>query len=83
MNQSRIDSILESLTNILIGASFALIAQLLWFPTIDKGFTLAENLATTAVFTLVSFARSYLIRRAFNGKSVYKCITGQTTKANK
>ena len=74
MKQSRIDSVLEALTNIAIGAVVALMAQLIWFPIIDKQFTFAENLLTTAFFTLVSFARSYFVRRFFNGKSVYRSI---------
>ena len=33
-----------------------------------KDFSLGENLLTTGFFTLISFARSYLLRRFFNGK---------------
>lgn len=83
MSQSKIDSILEALTNIAIGASIALIAQLVWFPILDKQFTLTENIATTAFFTLVSFARSYWIRRAFDGKSVYQSIKKRLAKKAK
>ena len=72
--QSKIDSVLEAVTNILIGAGVALVAQVIWFPIIGKHFTFAENVATTAFFTLVSFTRSYGIRRAFNGRSVYQLI---------
>lgn len=74
MEQLRIDSVLEAFTNILIGAGIALGAQLIWFPLIGKDFTIGENLATTAFFTVVSFLRSYGIRRLFNGKSVYRSI---------
>lgn len=72
--QSKVDSALEALTNILIGAGVALLSQIIWFPLIGKHFTFAENLATTVFFTLVSFTRSYGIRRAFNGRSVYQLI---------
>lgn len=74
MKQSKIDSILEALTNIAIGAGFALVAQIIWYPVIGKEFTMAENVATTAFFTLVSFIRSYGVRRLFNGRSVYQSI---------
>lgn len=74
MTQSKIDSVLESLTNIMIGAGVALTSQLLWFPLIGKSFTIGENLATTAFFTLVSFIRSYFVRRWFNGRTVYQSI---------
>jgi len=69
--QTKMDSVLEALFNILIGAGIALVAQFIWFPILGKSFTLSENLATTAFFTLVSFIRSYGIRRAFNGRSIY------------
>ncbi len=70
--QSRSDSVIEAMTNIMIGAGVALIAQLVWFPLIGKEFSFLENLATTAFFTLVSFIRSYGVRRLFNGRSVYQ-----------
>lgn len=78
--QSKIDSALEALTNIAIGAGVALTAQLVWFPIIGKSFTITENLMTTAFFTLVSFVRSYVIRRLFNGKSVYHYIKNRFEK---
>jgi len=72
--QTKIDSVIEALFNILIGAGIALVAQFIWFPILEKSFTLGENLATTAFFTLVSFIRSYGIRRAFNGRSIYQLL---------
>ena len=74
MRQSKIDSALESITNILIGSVIALLSQLIWFPIIGVEITFAENLMTTGFFTIVSLVRSYWIRRLFNGKSVYKAI---------
>jgi len=47
MNQSKIDSILEALTNIAIGSGIAFASQLLWFPVIGKEFTIIDNLMTT------------------------------------
>lgn len=74
MEQSRIDSVLASITNILVGAGIALAAQMFLFPILGKEFTMGEHLLTTAFFTFISFARSYCIRRAFNGKTVYQAI---------
>lgn len=79
--QTKIDSVLEALTNIMIGAGVALIAQLIWFPILEKDFSMVENLATTAFFTSVSFIRSYGLRRAFNGRSVYDSIKRRITPA--
>lgn len=72
--QSKLDSALEAVTNILLGAGIALCAQMFLFPLMDKEFTMGEHLLTTAFFTFISFMRSYLIRRLFNGKSVYLSI---------
>jgi len=80
MKQSKIDSALEALTNIFIGAGAALVAQLIWFPIIGKDFTFFENVITTVFFTLVSFVRSYGIRRLFNGRSVYLTIKNKLTR---
>lgn len=74
MNQSKIDSVLEALTNISIGCGVALATQVVWFGVLDKQFSWYEHLGTTAVFTIISFVRSYCIRRLFNGKSVYSSI---------
>lgn len=82
MSQSKLDSALEALTNIVIGASVALCAQYLWFPVIGYQFTHTEHLATTAVFTAVSFIRSYALRRIFNGRSVYKTLQYWLAVAN-
>jgi hypothetical protein len=80
MKQSKIDSVLEAITNIMIGAGIALTAQLIWFPLIGKEFTFTENLATTAFFTLISFIRSYGVRRIFNGKSIYNSLKTKFVK---
>lgn len=74
IKQSKIDSVLEAVTNILIGVGVALATQLIWFPLIGKDFTFIEHLETTSIFTVISFIRSYVIRRSFNGKSVYFAI---------
>jgi len=43
----------------------AVAAQLLVFPLFGLATTLRQNLAIGAIFTTVSLARSYLLRRAF------------------
>lgn len=74
MLQSKRDSLLEAITNVLIGCSIALGGQMLWFPIIGKDFTLLEHIETTIIFTVISLIRSYGIRRLFNGKSIYIAI---------
>jgi len=64
--QSRLQSLLESFANIAIGYLVALAAQLIVFPLMDIPVRLDQNLAIGAIFTIVSLARSYALRRAFN-----------------
>lgn len=64
--QSRLGSLAESVANIAIGYGVAVGAQLLVFPLFDLRVPLASNLAIGAIFTAVSLARSYGLRRLFN-----------------
>lgn len=72
MRQSRTDSLMEAVTNILIGTAIytvvnhTLLALLLGIP-IGVGM----SLTISALFTVISIARSYAIRRLFNGRSVW------------
>ena len=65
MKQSRTMSLVESLTNVAVGYGIAVITQLLVFPLFGLSTTLAENLAMGAIFTVVSIARSFTLRRLF------------------
>lgn len=64
--QTRKKSLLESFLNVLIGYGIALLAQLAIFPLFGIYVTLHDNLLIGAAFTVVSIARSYLLRRLFN-----------------
>ncbi|WGG59332.1 DUF7220 family protein [Brucella intermedia] len=65
MKQSRTMSLVESLTNVAIGYGIAVITQILVFPLFGLSTTLAENMAMGAIFTVVSIARSFTLRRVF------------------
>jgi len=58
-------SLAESAANIAIGYGMAVTTQVLVFPLFGMTPSLGENLAIGAVFTVVSLARSYCLRRAF------------------
>lgn len=64
--QSRLQSLLEALANVVLGYGVALGAQLLVFPLFGIHLPLASNLAIGIIFTVVSLIRSYLLRRFFN-----------------
>ena len=73
MNQTRIESLLESGVNIFIGYFVALISQILVFPIFDINVPLSVNLWIGAWFTVISLVRSYVIRRWFNA-GLHKAI---------
>lgn len=64
--QPRLHSLIESAVNILIGYGVALAAQIVVFPWFGIHVPLGDNLAIGAIFTCVSLARSYAIRRLAN-----------------
>ena len=66
--QTKYQSLIESLTNILIGYLTALLSQVLIFPLFDIYVSLQDNLLIGLYFTIISLLRSYLVRRYFNKK---------------
>lgn len=68
MKQTKIQSLVESIINILIGGFVAFISQLIVFPMFGIEATLSDNLGIMAWFTLISVVRSYVIRRWFNNR---------------
>ena len=64
--QTKYQSLIESLTNILIGYLTALLSQVLIFPLFDIYVSLQDNLLIGLYFTIISLLRSYLVRRYFN-----------------
>ena len=64
--QARRHSFAEACLNVAVGYAVALVSQLLVFPLYGINVPLSTNLAIGAWFTVISIARSYLLRRAFN-----------------
>ena len=64
--QTKYQSLIESLTNILIGYLTALLSQVLIFPLFNITVSLQDNLLIGLYFTIISLLRSYLVRRYFN-----------------
>jgi hypothetical protein len=65
MKQSHRMSLVEAITNVLLGFGVALLTQIIVFPLFGLEVTLGENLAIGGLFTLASIARSYALRRVF------------------
>lgn len=70
MKQSRRMSLVESIVNVIVGYAVAVVTQILIFPYFGLHTTLEHNLQMGAVFTLVSIARSFALRRVFEALRV-------------
>lgn len=66
LTQSRRASLVESVTNILIGYVVAVSAQAAIFPLFGVYVSVSDNMLIGAMFTVISLVRSYCLRRIFN-----------------
>lgn len=65
MKQSRLMSLVEAVANVVVGYGVAVLTLILIFPTFGLHTTLEQNLKIGAIFTVVSIARSFALRRVF------------------
>ena len=65
MKQSRTMSLVEAIANVIVGYGVAVLTQILIFPIFGLHTTLVQNLKMGAIFTVVSIARSFALRRVF------------------
>ncbi|EMK6667288.1 hypothetical protein V9J75_000723 [Vibrio fluvialis] len=72
--QSKKQSLIESVLNVVIGYVVALLSQLIIFPFFGVNLPLSDNLLIGAFFTIVSIIRSYTLRRFFNRKQLHNPI---------
>jgi hypothetical protein len=75
MKQSRLMSLLETSLSTAIGFAVALATQVLVFPLFGFHPALHENLLITLIFTAVSIARQYLVRRLFEGLHIRRPLS--------
>ncbi|HRD88449.1 MAG TPA: hypothetical protein PK752_09375 [Accumulibacter sp.] len=66
MSQTRTQSAVESAANVAIGYTVSLIANAAILPAFGIAISLSDNMAIGAIYTAISIARSYCVRRAFN-----------------
>ena len=64
-NQSRRMSLIEAIINVAVGYGLAVLTQIAVFPVFGLQASLGDNLTLGAVFTVISLARSYTLRRLF------------------
>lgn len=67
MKQSRRMSLVEALVNVAVGYGVAVMAQIVMFPWFGLRVSLSDNLLMGVVFSGISIARSYALRRLFEG----------------
>ena len=72
MKQSRAMSLVEAVANMVVGYGVAVVTQILIFPVFGLHTTLEQNLKMGAVFTVVSMARSFALRRLFESIRVHR-----------
>lgn len=80
--QSRIDSFCEALTNTAIGFLVSLVTWVVLSTAYGIEMTWTTNLQITGWFTVVSVARQYVLRRLFNGKTVWQAIKGCVSRVS-
>lgn len=75
MKQSKAMSLLETSLSTAIGFAVALITQLLVFPLFGFRPAFHENLLITLIFTVVSIARQYVLRRVFEALHIRRPLS--------
>ena len=65
MKQTRLMSLIEAIANVAVGYGVAVATQLVVFPWFGLPARITDALAIGGIFTLVSLARSYALRRLF------------------
>ena len=79
MTQTRADSFMEALVNVAIGMGISMTANVVFIPMVTgQPLSAGDNAMLSVIYTAISLARSYLIRRAFNGRSVWQAIKDNT-----
>lgn len=68
MNQSRLGSLYEALINVVIGFSINYLANFVILPLYGFHITAGQNFTMGLLYTGISIARSYVIRRWFNAR---------------
>lgn len=63
--QSKRGSMIESFVGTFIGIITSILTQAIVYPLYGFEVTFSQNIGITAIFTIVSLVRGYLVRRMF------------------
>jgi hypothetical protein len=73
VRQHRVDSILETSTSVVVGFVVAMLTyRYIISPLYGFGSNTGESAGVVAIFTASSMIRQYLVRRVFDGKTIYE-----------
>ena len=75
MKQSRFMSLLESMINIAVGFGISLGAQVLFLPLLGVAISFSQNLQFAIIMTVISIARSFVLRRLFEALHIRNPIS--------
>jgi predicted lysophospholipase L1 biosynthesis ABC-type transport system permease subunit len=65
-------SLVEATTNVVVGFGVAVLAQVAVFPLFGLRVGFGDNLMIAAIFTAISIARFYVLRRVFEAIRVHR-----------
>lgn len=68
MTQTRLGSLIEAVINVIIGFAINFTANMLIFPLFGFHITPGANRALGLIYTVISVARSYCVRRWLNAR---------------
>ena len=66
------DSLMEAVTNTTVGFIISLITWHFVALAMNIPVTMSQNLIITGIFTVVSIIRGYVLRRIFNGRTIWQ-----------
>jgi hypothetical protein len=75
MKQSRLMSLAESVINIIVGFGISLAAQTFFLPLLGVAVSFRQNLLFALIMTVISIARSYLLRRVFEALHIRRPLS--------
>lgn len=74
--QTRLESLAESTLNVATGMLVSFSLGMIVYPIFGFDVSVSQNSWIVVIFTIASFARSYIWRRWFNGRLVRRLSRG-------
>jgi len=68
LGQTKLGSLIETCIGTAIGFVLSIVASIIVYPLFGAYFTMAQNFWITVIFTILSIARGYAVRRWFNAR---------------